>query len=178
MSKAGARLTLDQAKKLALRLAEAGNTGLLEQLGMIKPPGACVGGAVAGVLAPKGADTPESAKRPGKRRKEMNLTEAEFATFLENEVRLQKIVSFEYEGITLRWGKLDNIQYTADFAVIATASKDGLSEYPAIRLQFIETKGAHIWPKDIQKFKAARNQFPMYEFQMWQRKQREWERIL
>ena len=118
--------------------------------------------------SPARPDEPQVApSRPGKRRKEMNKTEALYAKILEVKQSKGEIESFHYEGITLRWGSLDNIQYTPDFAVFI----DGKLK------KLIETKGAHIWPKDIQKFKAARNQWPQFEFELWQYKDRQWTQL-
>ena len=118
--------------------------------------------------SPARPDEPQAApSRPGKRRKEMNKTEALYAKILEVKQSKGEIESFHYEGITLRWGSLDNIQYTPDFAVFI----DGKLK------KLIETKGAHIWPKDIQKFKAARNQWPQFEFELWQYKDRQWTQL-
>jgi len=43
---------------------------------------------------------------------------------------------------------------------------------------FIEVKGAHIWPKDMVKFKAAKHNYPLFEFALWQKKNREWKRLI
>ena len=87
--------------------------------------------------SPARPDEPQAApSRPGKRRKDMNKTAALYAKILEVKQSKGEIESFHYEGITLRWGSLDNIQYTPDFAVFI----DGKLK------KLIETKGAHIWP--------------------------------
>jgi hypothetical protein len=108
----------------------------------------------------------------GKRRKQMNKTEAEFSRMLEARKSRGEIIDWQYEGVTLRWGIIDPIKYTPDFLVFEEATAGML------RLALIETKGAHIWPKDMQKFKAARNEWPLLSFSMWQRSKGEWRQIL
>lgn len=117
-------------------------------------------------------------KAPGKRRKAMNQTESAFAAILEAKKLAGEIVSYEYEGMTLRWGKLDNIQYTPDFFVIEYMHGSALSPTPCVRIVFIETKGSHIWPQAMQKFKQARNEWPLFRFEMWQRKKGQWTQLL
>lgn len=114
----------------------------------------------------------DSGKRPGKRRRAMNKTEAAFAAILDAKMRRGEIVSYEYEGITLRWGKIDGIRYTPDFTVFERI------EAALVRICFVEVKGGHIWPKDMQKFKQARNEWPHFGFEMWQRKSGSWTQIL
>src|SRR6266705_1444596 len=70
----------------------------------------------------------------GKKRHQMNKTEAEFALILEAMKRKGEILRYEYEGITLRWA---DMRYTPDFIVF-----NGLVD-PMIKL--IEIKGGHIW---------------------------------
>lgn len=112
----------------------------------------------------KQADTPKSL---GKRRRQMNKTERAFSLLLEadkhNGNRLQ---GWHYEGMTLRWGTLDPISYTADFLVF---------DLSGIRL--IEVKGAKLWKDTSQKFKAARNQWPQFRFEMWQKQKDGWKQL-
>lgn len=128
--------------------------------------------------SPARPDEPKAARsRPGKRRKEMNKTEALYAKILEVKAARREIDSFRYEGITLRWGSLDNIQYTPDFVVFVKSALQPEGQPIARHVTLIEVKGARIWPKDIQKFKAARNQYPEFEFELWQYKDRQWARL-
>lgn len=131
--------------------------------------------ALAPLLSEKLAGAP--VKAPGKRRKEMNQTEADFARILDAKVRRGDIVSYEYEGITLRWGKLDNIQYTPDFVVFVDTHPGALTPGNYMNIKFIEVKGGKIWPKDIQKFKQARNEWPLFGFEMHQKKDRTWAQL-
>src|SRR4051812_35225485 len=52
----------------------------------------------------------------GKRRGAMNKTEARFARLLDARLERGEILSYEYEGITLRWP--DGMRYTPDFAAV------------------------------------------------------------
>lgn len=118
-------------------------------------------------VAPK---TEQAVQKHGKRRREMNKTEARYAQILEADKQAGRIASWHYEGMTLRWGTLDNIQYTADFLVFDGIAADG-------RIRLIETKGAKLFKDTSQKFKAARNQWPQFEFQLWQLKKGAWTRL-
>lgn len=116
----------------------------------------------------------------GKRRKQMNQTEHDFSLILEAKRKREEIVSWEYEGLTLRWGKLDNIQYTPDFVVFEKIQVHPGCSIPLVRICCIEVKGPKIWPKDIAKFKQARNEWPLFGFELWQRPSRgaAWGQIL
>lgn len=131
------------------------------------------------IFGPQGsAPIVEAPKKAGKRRKQMNKTEAEFARILQARMDRGEIVSFDYEGLTLRWP--DGMRYTPDFMVVQSLIHERLdaaasSEFPHVRLVLIEVKGAFGWQKDIVKFRAARANWPLYEFQFWQKLDGEWQ---
>ncbi len=103
-----------------------------------------------------GAEFPP--KRVGKRRKEMNKTEADFSRLLDARKNRHEILSWDYEGLTLRWP--DGMRYTPDFVVF------DLDDYVTL----IEVKGAYAWAKDIVKFRAARDRWTgPFTFQFWQK---------
>src|SRR4051812_33789252 len=109
--------------------------------------------------------------RPRKR-KEPNKTEAEYGRILESMKLRGEIVEYRYEGITLKWA---DMRYTPDWFVIAEEHLDCEKEFQLIRL--IEVKGAHIWDRDTVRFKGARAAWPMFQFEMHQKKGGEWRRI-
>lgn len=110
-------------------------------------------------------------KKSGKRRKEMNKTESEFARILDAKVARNEIMSWEYESMTLRWP--DGMRYTADFCVLEWIDKSGSLSLPLIIL--IEVKGAYAWAKDIVKFRAARDKWgDRFKFEFWQKIDGEW----
>jgi hypothetical protein len=122
--------------------------------------------ANAGVLQPDGSPTP--AKQPN-RRKSPNKTEQRMAELLEEQRKTGAIMRFEFEGISLRWGGTSDappMVYTPDFVCIL----------PNGKLRFIEVKGAHVWDRDIVRFKGCRAAWP-FEFQMWQWKGNEWRQL-
>jgi hypothetical protein len=45
-------------------------------------------------------------------------------------------------------------------------------------LKLIEIKGAHIWDRDIVRFKGARAYWPEFQFEMHQKKNGIWTRIM
>lgn len=125
---------------------------------------------------------PQPEKEPAtklmrKRRRKMNGTESRFADVLAAMQRKGEIVSFEFEGMTLRWGNEETFSYTPDFAVIVNVEIPGGTPKPHVRLRFVEVKGALIRPNDWSRFKHARDNFPLYEFELWQWKEKTWTRL-
>ncbi len=110
-----------------------------------------------------------------KRRGKMNKTEAEFAMRLEAMKRAGEILRFEFEGITLRWA---DMRYTPDFVVFWLSNDKTIPKSAQrIVIKLIEVKGAHIWDRDIVRFKGARAYWPEFQFEMWQRtKAKGWQR--
>jgi len=108
----------------------------------------------------------------GKKRGSMNKTEAEFARILHVQKQEGEILRYEFEGITLRWA---DMRYTPDFVVIDALQPD--SKPGLIVLTLIEVKGAHIWDRDIVRFKGARAYWPEFAFEMHQRTKQGWKRL-
>lgn len=95
----------------------------------------------------------------------MNKTETHYARLLESMQTRGEIVRFVYEGMRLRW---NDMIYTPDFVVFPTAGK----------LRMIEVKGGHIFPQAKIRFKGCKNQWPEFDFEMWQKTKGEFTRIL
>lgn len=95
-------------------------------------------------------------------------TQAEIVVgaMLDRQKRLGEIVSYEFEGVILKIG--DNCRYLADYTVFL----------PDGRLRLVEAKGGHIWEDSIIKFKCAKKQYPLIEFELWQCKKGELSRLL
>lgn len=109
----------------------------------------------------------------------MNKTETAFARILEARQRREEIVSFDREGITLRWP--DGMMYTGDFSVVTSLAPMGCTtdtEGAAQRITIIEVKGAFLREDALVKFRAARANWPLYRFEMWQLAGGEWAQIL
>ncbi len=109
------------------------------------------------------------------RRGKMNKTEAEFAMILEAQKRKGEILRAEFEGITLRWA---DMRYTPDFVAFGW-SGDGSDKYFGFGykgIKLIEVKGAHIWDRDIVRFKGARAYWPEFQFEMHQKTKAGWQR--
>jgi hypothetical protein len=102
---------------------------------------------------------PEGTKRPPKRSKAKELSQSErYMEALLTQFRNRgEIIDFRFEEIILVVGT-DLCRYTPDFAVVR----------PGKPLLFVEMKGAKKWEDSIVKFKAAKKQFPFFEFQMWE----------
>ena len=121
----------------------------------------------------------DSGKRPrrGKKRREMNATEREFSRILDRMVDHGELVSWDYEGMSLRWGEgAGSMTYTPDFCAIRNLVPG--SDRPFIQLVFFEVKGAHAWQKDIIKFKAARANWELFEFQLHEKTTEGWVRTI
>jgi hypothetical protein len=136
-------------------------------------------------LTPKTGQDSAPAKKKGKRKGEMNGTEAEFARMLQKQVDNDQINEFAYESITLNWGEgKKRMKYTPDFVCVMgtrTARTMGIPSKTItfVRTKLIEVKGAHIYEKDRVKFKAAATHFAdLYEFEFWQKKEGEWKQLI
>lgn len=109
----------------------------------------------------------------------LNKTESEYARMLEAQQRRGDILEYRFEGVTLAWGADPAtgkpMKYTPDFWVIESAFRQN-AYIGDIRI--IEVKGAHIFDRDIVRFKGCRAEWPRFRFEMHQKKQGEWRRIL
>lgn len=99
-----------------------------------------------------------------------NKTEQRFADILEARKRRDEIADYRYEGIRLKWGEDSqtgsSMHYTPDFLVIACG------------FVCIEVKGAHIFDRDLVRFKGCRAAWPWLRFELWQWKKSEWTRLI
>lgn len=92
----------------------------------------------------------------------MNQTEQLYANRLEVMKRAGEIIDYKFESQKLRLA--DNTFYTPDFFVLAAD----------MTVQFHEVKGGFIMDDAAVKIKVAAEQFPFYQFFMWQYKKKEW----
>lgn len=116
----------------------------------------------------------------GRKRGIPNKTEAEFALRLEAMKQAGEILRYEYEGITLRW---NGVRYTPDFVVFDKdfSSREVNGRIFTNRLRLIEIKGGFIkgkYERAIERFKHARTYWPEFSFEMHQKKNGQWTRIL
>lgn len=104
-------------------------------------------------------------------RRGMNKTEAAFALRLEAMKQAGEILDYRYEGMRLKWGADektgDSMWYKADFCVFR-------EEIPIL---LIETKGAHIWSRDVVRFKGCRSGWPCFDFELWQLTKGQWKQL-
>lgn len=167
MSKSGARMTMDAAKKLAIRLAESGNDELLRQLEDIAKKGRqAPQSPLDSFSAPKGPDTARGTFKP-KKLKKMTRAEVLVSAMLAGQVKTGEITGYEFEAVKLKIGD-DTCWYICDFVCFL----------PDGRLRLVEAKGGKIWEDSIIKFKTAKRQYPAIIFQMYQAKNGTLERIL
>jgi hypothetical protein len=107
--------------------------------------------------------------------REMNATEREFSFLLEAQKQKGEIVRWVFEGVTLRWG--DGMHYKPDFfIVVATGIK--LNDQRIGHWRCIEVKGKKIWDRDIVRFKGCKAEWPEFEFEMHQKLDGKWNRLL
>jgi hypothetical protein len=106
----------------------------------------------------------------------MNKTEREYSLILEAMKRRGEIIEFRAFGIALEWGLDPDTQkpmrYRPDF--IAWRHSPSLP----IEVVIIEVKGGHIYSRDLVRFKGCRSDWPMFAFEMHQKKAGQWNRIL
>ena len=111
------------------------------------------------------------------RRGIMNKTEREFSFILEAQKRNNEILSYHYEGITLRWpvgGEL--LTYTPDFAVFGWVKAGGYDN----GMKLIEIKGAFTkgkFERAVERFRHARTYWPQFTFELHQKAQGRWSQI-
>ncbi len=120
----------------------------------------------------------------GKRRGSMNATEQEFWMILQEQKKRGEILRAEYEGISLKWG-IDpdtgkGMWYRPDFLVFVKRVEfhdpDTNEDMFYYRQKLVEVKGAHIWDRDIVRFKGARAYWPEFAFECWQKTKNGWKR--
>jgi hypothetical protein len=97
-----------------------------------------------------------------------NKTEASFGLILEAQKRKGEIIHYVYEGISLRWG--DGMRYTCDWAVF-------IEDMP---IKLIEVKGAHLWDRDIVRYKGCKAEWKTwFDFELYQKsKHFGWKQIM
>lgn len=134
--------------------------------------------AVAGNVARKKANL-EGGK--------MNATEAAFALILESQKRKGEILSYHFQGMTLRWHVGNEIvKYTADFVVFAE-DRSGLDANGTgvtfIKTKLIEVKGGYrkfpgYLERAIERFRHAKTRWPQFSFEMHKKTKDGWKQIL
>jgi len=114
----------------------------------------------------------------------MNKTEWEFSRILAAQKARGEIVEWRYQGVRLPWGADPKtgraMHYKPDFYVVSYAlhgPKDAEKKYWIIGIKIIEVKGGHIWDRDKVRFRGARAEWPMFEFELWQKKAGQWKRL-
>lgn len=105
----------------------------------------------------------------GQRRGHLNATEREFSFVLESQKRAGDILSWEFEGITLRFA---GVRYTADFAVFCRAY-----------IKLIEIKGPYCkgkFERAVERFRHAKTYYgDRFLFELHQKTKAEgWKRLL
>jgi hypothetical protein len=95
-----------------------------------------------------------------RKKRQMNKTEAEFLLILKESEPNAQIV---YEKYTLKLAP--DLRYTPDFAVI---------EMFEGTIDFYEVKGPYIWPRMLNKPKAAAQLYPWHAFYLAQKVNGQW----
>lgn len=114
----------------------------------------------------------KSSGKPTKRRSDqMNKLEGEYARILQAKRHRGEIIFDRYEALKLRIG--DKCFYSPDFLIIRANNPKPL---------LVEIKGAAIHQKKLYedgiiKFKAAKELYPCFDFEMWSKIDGEWVQI-
>lgn len=103
----------------------------------------------------------------------MTLPEKEFGMRLEVMKRDGEIDDYIFQGIKLRLA--DGCWYTPDYTAFRSVSSDFDN---GCRLTFYEIKGRKMWDDAKVKFKVAREQITWADFELWQRVDGRWTRLL
>jgi hypothetical protein len=126
-------------------------------------------------------DTMRSVEAPGTAQKakrvkpRQNATEREYGLILEAMKQRGDIVDYKPFGMRLEWGADPEtgkpMVYSPDFTVW---------EYPNQIWEpyFVEVKGGYIFPKDLIRFKGCRAEWPMFRFELHQKREGCWARLL
>lgn len=115
-------------------------------------------------------DSEEPVSTKPHRGKKPNGTEQRMLDLCAAKKRCGEIHSYVFEGMRLKWGddgEHPAMHYTADVVVTAGA-----------KITLIEVKGAHIYDRDVVRFKGCRAEWPQFTFEMWQWADRQWTQIL
>ncbi len=111
------------------------------------------------------------------RRGRMNKTESEFAMILEAMKRKGEILSYKFEGITLRFS---GVKYTPDFTVVYPFIITHLYTIPKVK--FIEVKGAFIAgnrERAVERFRHAQTYYgDVFQFELHQKTKNGWTQLL
>lgn len=113
----------------------------------------------------------------------MNKTESEYALILEAMKRRKEILEYKFEGISLSWGADPEtgkpMWYTPDFIVFTmTLGLPPGCKWVEPHFSLIEVKGAHIFSRDLVRFKGCRAEWgKWFRFEMQQKKMGQWWRI-
>lgn len=102
-----------------------------------------------------------------RRRGKMNKTEAEFSLGLEGQKRNGEIRDYLFHPLSLPWA---GMKYSPDFMVTPNSALE--------KRRMIEVKGPHIHYRQqaIARFKGAREHWPEFEFELWQKTKSGWTR--
>jgi len=161
MKKRSQGITLDDAR------AHAAHHGYALEVHRVIPPASAPSDDSTGILA-----------RPVK----MTRPEREYGLILEAMKRHGDVVDYRFQGMSLAWGADPEtgrlMRYKCDWLVIdAVREEPRMSVKLMASVKLIEVKGAHIWPKDLIRFKGCRAEWPMFKFEMHQLIKGEWRRI-
>lgn len=123
-----------------------------------------------------------------------NQTEREYGLILEAMKRRGEIIEYRYEGVKLAWGadpvSKKQMYYTPDFFVVrrqctlqyAGLDTEAVSQNTPVRYLIeavlIEVKNSYIRPQDWIRFKGCRAEWPMFIFELHQKANGEWRRLL
>lgn len=126
-----------------------------------------VNNAASAPPSPVSSKSAVSARKMPKAAKKRSAPEMHMEAILMFQFRSGEIRKYESESIKLSVGD-PCCWYRPDFSVHLN---DG-------RLRFIEMKGGFIREDAMVKFRSAKKQYPYFEFEMWQLKDHELNRIL
>jgi len=110
----------------------------------------------------RGLIPPQPKRKPSHTPGVMNKTEAAWANQLEARRKVGEILSWRFEGLTLKLAP--GLRYTPDFEVVMP---NGL-------IQFHETKGGYAREDAVVKLKTAAVIFPEFRFFLCRRIRTEW----
>ena len=111
-----------------------------------------------------------------------NKTEAEYGMILEAQKRKGEILDYRPFGIKLEWGANPvtgkPMVYSPDFLVFRNLPALSLPLGAGLQITIIEVKGEYIHPQDWIRFKGCWAAWPMFRFELWQKRDGCWLQLL
>jgi len=121
------------------------------------------------------SDSKKAARAPREHSIRLNGVEIRMRDWLEARLRRGEISGWKPHAMKLRYALHDAADGTTKYC---TYSPDFVVEELSGKLTMIETKGGYARTKDTTRYKAARSDWPCFNFELWQWAEGQWHKAL